>query len=333
MASGAATSRLTVRVLEDFEDPALDSARWDRLLADGPTNVACLTLDWQREWWRAFGCDRDHLMLVIAEEAGEPRAIAPLYADGDILYLGSDESDAVDFIGHVDEHTLTEILAAARRRLPEFLGIQLYHVPAESSTTALLPGVAIGLGLDLRCMYIIGAPYLDLTDVERVIQVVERRKLRKQARSMSRESPVQIRLAGSEDLDPWLDRFFAQHVARWTDRGDVKFNDERRRDFCWALVHAGHHAGWLRFTMLEWKGIPAAFDITLVRGDRHLAFLVSRDPSITHHSPGKHLEAHVIRAALESGARRYEFGIGDQTYKRSRASATPRLVTWAMWPK
>lgn len=331
MVSGAATSRLAVRILEDFDDLALDAGRWDRLLASGPTNAACLTLDWQREWWRAYGSGR--LILVIAEQAGEPRAIAPLYADDDMLFLGSDESDAIDFIGHLDERVLTEMLAAARQQLPEFAGMHLYNVPAESSTTALLPGVAARLGLDLCSMYDLGAPYLDLTDVQRVMQVIERRKLRNQASSMSREGALRIRLAAPEDLDPWLDRFFAQHVARWTDQGDTKFDDETRRDFCRALVHAGHHAGWLRFTMLEWRGLPAAFDITLVRGDRHLAFLVSRDPSITRHSPGKLLQAHVIRAALESGAKRYEFGIGDQEYKLSRASATPRVVSWAMWPQ
>ena len=149
---------------------------------------------------------------------------------------------------------------------------------------------------------------------------------------MRRKGPLRIRLAAGEDLDPWLDQFFAQHDARWRGEGIVKFEDERLREFCTRLVHAGHASGLVRFTMLEWNEVPRAFDITLVRGDTHLCFLVSRDRSVTRYSPGRILQAHVIRAALQAGARRYEFGLGDERHKLSRASASSRVVGWAMWP-
>jgi CelD/BcsL family acetyltransferase involved in cellulose biosynthesis len=331
MVSGAVTRTVTVRILDDFEDPELDSV-WDRLLASGPTDAPCLMLEWQRAWWRAYR--PGPLMLAIADQAGEPCAIVPLYADEEMLLpVGAGDTDALDFIGRLDESMLAEMLAAARERLGGFAGLHLYHLPEESSTTALLGGVAARLGLDLSRMYDVGAPYLDLTDAERAAQVVDRRKLRKEGYRMSREGLLRTRLAKREDIDPWLDRFFTQHVTRWSGHGEAKFDEEQRRAFCRNLVRAGHDAGWLRFTMLEWQGEPAAFDITLVRGDRHLGYLVSRDPSITRHSPGRVLEAQVIRAALESGARRYEFGIGDQQYKLSNASATPRVVSWAMWPR
>jgi CelD/BcsL family acetyltransferase involved in cellulose biosynthesis len=332
MTSNAAAPKLSVRILADFDDPALDPACWDRLLTAGPSNLPCLMLDWQRAWWHAYGGDR--LLLALAEEGGATRAIAPLYADEEMLYLvGSGEADALDFIGHIDERSLSQMIAAARDELSAFAGMHLYHMPSDSRTTTVLAGVAARLGLELCTLYELGAPYLDLTDSAHAEQVIERRKVRKEEYRMMREGPLEVRLATREDLDPWLDRLFAQHVARWTGQGDTKFDEQTRREFCRAIVHSGHDAGWLRFTMLEWKGQPASFDITLVRGDRHLGFLVSRDPAITRHSPGKVLEAHVIRAALESGARRYEFGIGDQEYKLSRSSANPRVVSWALWPQ
>src|ERR1700724_4063099 len=110
MSSVAAGGRLKVRVLEDFDDAALDPVHWDRLVASA-TDVVFLTLDWQREWWRAFGSKDERLLLLLAERDGELCAIAPLFVAKEMLFLvGSDGSDYLDFIGQLDEPLLTALL-------------------------------------------------------------------------------------------------------------------------------------------------------------------------------------------------------------------------------
>jgi CelD/BcsL family acetyltransferase involved in cellulose biosynthesis len=332
MSSVGTPPGLAVTVIDDFEHAALDGQVWDRLLALGETDVVFLTLGWQREWWRAYGGDR--LMLVVAEEHGEPQAIAPLFAlEGMLFFVGSGESDYLDFIGEPDEPTLAAMLDAARRQVPDFHGIALSQVPTESRTTSLLPGIAMRLGLELHLESDIGAPYLDLSDAQAVSAVVDRRRLRSEENRMAREAPLRIRTATDEDLDPWLECFFMQHTNRWRDEGDAQFTDERHRTFCQRIVHTGHRAGWVRFSMLEWKGGPAAFDITLVHRDRHLALLVSRDTSISRYSPPRILQNHVIKSALAAGARRYDFGLGEEPHKLAHASALPRVASWQLWPK
>lgn len=318
-----------IRILESFDDPAISHGRWDRLLASGPTDTVFLTLDWQREWWRAFGDNQ--LVLVVAHEADEARTIAPLYSDDGMVFLiGSGESDFLDLIGHVDEPTARGLLAAARQHLAELEGIVLHQVPLESRTTALLPTVAGDLNLSLCRESEIEAPYLDLADEERVRRLLSRRE--REEKRMRREGSLQVRVAGPKDLDPWLEMFFTQHSARWGPHGTAKFEDERHRAFCQAIVHIGHRAGWVRMTMLEWRGEPVAFDLTLVHRDRNVAWLISRDTSIQRHAPARILQSHIIRAALAGGVRRYEFGIGDQEYKLKHATAIRRLASWALWP-
>jgi CelD/BcsL family acetyltransferase involved in cellulose biosynthesis len=323
---------MIVRLFDTFEELPVDAASWDRLLACGSTDVVFLTLEWQRIWWENYRGER--LLLITADEEGEPTALAPLFVLGDMLFLvGSGDSDYLDFIGDLDEATLAAMLAAACRELPDFAGIRLYHLPVASKTTALLPGVAARLGLELHPEGGMSAPYLDLTDAERVRQVVERRKLRKEENRMRRGGAMRFRSATMEDLDLWLEEFFAQHTARWAAAGEQGLDRSDIRSFCRAIAHTGQARGWLRFTMLEWCDRPAAFDITLTRGSRHLSYLVSRDASLRAYSPGKLLEAHVIKEALGAGARCYDFGLGDEEYKLAHATGVAEVANWALWPR
>jgi CelD/BcsL family acetyltransferase involved in cellulose biosynthesis len=193
--------------------------------------------------------------------------------------------------------------------------------------------VAKRLGLALHPDGGMSAPYLDLTDRARVAEATERRKLRKDEARMRREGPLRFRTARADDLAPWLEQFFSQHESRWSPEGGGGLQDDGGRAFVSAVVHAGHRAGWLRFTMLEWKGRPAAFDITLLRGSRDLTYLVSRDAAIGAHSPGTLLERHMMRAALESGARRFDFGLGDEPYKLIHASGVTQVSNWFLYPE
>ena len=97
-------------------------------------------------------------------------------------------------------------------------------------------------------------------------------------------------------------------------------------------MHAGHRDGWARLTVLEWQGQAAALDISVIRGATQLTWLVSRDPSIREHSPGRVLRAHVIREALEAGIRRFDFGLGEEDYKLRDASGVTRLANWFLYP-
>jgi CelD/BcsL family acetyltransferase involved in cellulose biosynthesis len=330
MTSVAAGGRLKVKVLEAFAEPAIEAARWDRLVASG-TDVVFLTLDWQREWWRAFGSANEQLLILIAERDGQACAIAPLFVEKEMLFLvGSDGSDYLDFIGRLDAPVLTALLDAARRLLGDFAGIGLYHVPRTSRTTALLPRVAEQLGLALYCEGEATAPFADLSDQERVTHLVARRGLRKAEARLRREGPLLARSPVSGELDEWVEQFFDQHELLWS--AAEGWRREEARSFLRAIVHAGHAHGWLRFSMLEWRARPAAFEITLVRGERHLSYLGSRDISLDRYSPGAVLQAHGVRAAVAQGARRWDFGLGEEPYKLRDASGVAEVANWFLYP-
>ena len=323
-------SRLAVRIVEDFDDPSLPGEAWDRLLGGAPTNVVSLTYDWQRAWWRAFGGDR--LLIVLAERGGKLQAIAPLFSiDGTLCFVGSAGSDYLDFIGHPDEETLARMVSAAIDEVPDCAGLNLFHVPAGSPSTEKLAGVAGRLGLDLLEGGRSVAPYLDLTDGARAQAVVSRRRVRRERDRMKRDAEVRFLTAARDQVDEWLEAFFALYDARWGAAGEPGDEGEEDRRFSRAIVHLAAERGWLRFHRLEWGERPVAFEIVLAHGGSHLDYLVARDASITEHSPGKLLESHGIADALRAGARRFDFGLGEEPYKLEHASGVTEVVDWGLW--
>ena len=327
----AASTDVRIRVLDDLGSQELDAQRWDALLSHSPTDAAFLTHEFQRLWWQARGDEL--LTVVLAERDSELLAIAPLFAvEGGVSLVGSGGSDYLDFIGRPDEATLAAMLAAARDAAPGFASIELYHVPVSSPTTAMLPGVAERLGLELEREEAPGAPYADLGDSELVGRLTARRSVRKEEARMRRAGELCVREARAEELEALVELFFTQHAQRWRPAGEVSFNRRGARELVRVAVLAGHRAGWTRVTVLEWEGRTAAIDISLIRGSTQLSWLVSRDPSIHEYSPGRVLRAQVIAAAVEAGMRRFDFGLGEEDYKLRDASGVVELANWFLYP-
>ena len=331
MTEAAAATDLRLRVLDDFAAPGLDPSRWNGLLARSATDVVFLTHEWQRLWWRERGDEQ--LLIVFAERDGGETAIAPLFAvEGSISLVGSGGSDYLDFIGRPDEAALASMLAAAREAAATFSGIELYHVPLDSPTTALLPGVAERLGLEMHREDAPGAPFADLGDAELVERLTARRSVRKEEARMRRAGDMRVRVAATEELEALVELFLEQHAARWLPVGEQSFDRAGSRDLVRSAVRAGDRDGWARLTVLEWQGQPAAIDISLIRGSTQLSWLVSRDPAIREHSPGRVLRAHVVREAVEAGMRRFDFGLGEEEYKLRDASGVRQLANWFLYP-
>src|SRR5947208_17035343 len=104
-----ATSRVTTRILDGFDDPSFGREQWNALLRRGDSDVVFLTWEFQRAWWESM--PRGELLLILAERDGEPVALAPWSCEfGLVSLVGSSfESDHPDFIGDIGD---TGLLAA-----------------------------------------------------------------------------------------------------------------------------------------------------------------------------------------------------------------------------
>jgi CelD/BcsL family acetyltransferase involved in cellulose biosynthesis len=326
------------RRLAGFDDPAFGPDQWDHLLAQGDTDVVYLTWMWQRSWWDAAG--DGELLLIAAERNGQVVALAPFYSvSGMVYFIGCGEADYLDFLGDVgDPQVLDTLLGAARNNVRGFVGFKLDGVLDSSGTAQRLEAAAQRLKLDFFQREENPAPRVDFSNPEIGRSAANKKSLRKLERYFRLRGPMEVRrFCDGEMILPQLEDFFAQHTARWGvttfshEGGSLNFLDPQQRVFMERLTRRAAQAGWLRFTRLDWQGRPIAYEFGYCYGGTYFGGPSCFAIDLARRSPGQVLLRHLLLAAVEEGAHRYDFGIGDEPYKYRFATHVDTVRTWALY--
>ena len=299
-----------------YDDPLLPSL-WDSLLARSDTKPVTQSLEWHQAWWASRG--RGRLLLLAAELAAEPVAIAPLFADhGMVFFVGAGEADCHDMLGVVhDPAVLASLLATAQALAPGFLGIRLHFLPEASRTAAALRMTADHLGWNVVHERLDHGVLVDLAADPAAARQAVGRSMRKTEDALHRAGDFEVRrIETAGEALPLLPSLFEMHIARWKARGvDSIFLDPARRDFLERWVALSADRGWLRMIHLLWNGVSLGIDLNWhYRGTQHSgpwAF----DTAHQKHSPGQVLLRQAVLMALESGMHTYDLGLGDEAYK------------------
>jgi LmbE family N-acetylglucosaminyl deacetylase/CelD/BcsL family acetyltransferase involved in cellulose biosynthesis len=302
--------KVSVRVLDGFDDLAIHDAVWQRLLRCGQTDVVFLTRWWQNAWWEVFG--RGRLMLLGVFRGEEPVGLAPLFSDGGMIFFtGSGGSDYLDFIGEIPDTTvLAELLGRAASIAPEFVGFHFYQVPDGSQTGAALQQAARRLGMVCYDEADLPAPAVDLTITGD--QVARKKSLLRHQRYFERDGTLTIRhFRTGADILPRLEPFFAQHVARWAVTPYPSlFLDPAQRRFYRALAESAAAGPWLRFTEVSWNDRPIAFHFGFCYRGGYMWYKPSFEIELARRSPGEALIRSLLLAALDEGVNVFDLGLG-----------------------
>lgn len=326
---------VSTKILEGFDDPTFGPERWERLLHKGDTDVVYLTWHWQRAWWEALGSGE--LLLIVAERNGEEVALAPFYAHRRmIFFVGSGESDYLDFIGDVgDPEILDTIIETARDRVTDFIGFRFFAVLDSSRTGERLKKAADRLGLMCVEEAVWPAPAVDLAGgTEAALAAANGRRLLKRERFFRHRGRLEVRqFREGEAILPHLEEFFEQHISRWEKATDPSpFLDPKQRAFIERLTMVAAHTGWPRFTRLDWAGRPIAFEYGWQYRNTYFGGPSCFAMDLACRSPGQVLLRHLLLSAIDDGVSTYDFGMGDEPYKFRFASRVNYMRTWGLYP-
>jgi CelD/BcsL family acetyltransferase involved in cellulose biosynthesis len=327
--------KLTTRILAGFDDPSFGSADWARLLDTGSTNRVFLTWPYLRAWWESFG--RGDLLLIVAERGDQVVALAPLFHEAGMIYfVGSGGSDYLDFVGRVDDPAvLGALLDAARACPPRFLGFRFYLVPDASPTGTSLREAAQSLDLECYDEGELVAPVLDMNGLgDPGMQATRKTSLMRHERFFQTRGRLEVRhFHKSEEILPQLPEFFGQHVARWAGTPFPSlFTEPAQCQFYERLTLALCTADWLRFTRIDWESRPIAFHFGFSYRGSYLWYKPSFAIELARRSPGEVLLRQLLIAALNERVREFDFGIGDEAFKRRFATRAPLVRTWGLYP-
>lgn len=326
---------VNIVALTGFDDPRCRPLVWNALVSKGGTDAIFLTWEWQKAWWDSFG--RHGLLLLGAERDGELLAIAPFFAEeGMSYYVGSGGSDYLDFVGDIRApEVLDGLLRFARNSVPDFNGFRFYHVPDRSPTGELLRASASRLNLVLQEEGSQTAPATQLgVDNEADRALTQKKSLLRHEAYFRRSGSLEVTHHSTvEAIEPHLEEFFQQHIARWSATPYPSlFHDARQQRFYRTVTQGASSAGSLRFTRIAADGHSIAFHFGFVYNGSFMWYKPTFAIELARHSPGEVLLRQLLLRAIDEGAHTFDFGLGDEPFKQRFATHSQGVRDFGLYP-
>jgi CelD/BcsL family acetyltransferase involved in cellulose biosynthesis len=310
-----------IQCIEQFADLLPRRSAWNQLACQSPTNTIFQTFEWFESWWQVFGAAYElRVLLGFDEEALV--AAAPLVVSRQRRYgrawrclefAGGAPSDYLDFL-YRDESAVERLIAACRAD-PAWDVLQLDRIPSTSPTLAALARAFPGWR-GTRFVCDVCPAYVFSADADGA-EILRKKSIRRHENGLKKAGVVEIRhLTRSEDIEPYLEAFFAQHIGRRaTTHAPSQFLEPDQQELYRALTPRLSKHGWLLFTVVSLNAEPIAFHFGFVHGQRLVWYKPAFSVAHSHLSPGEVLLAALFRFCREHDLRELDFTIGEEAFK------------------
>jgi CelD/BcsL family acetyltransferase involved in cellulose biosynthesis len=307
---------------------------WNALLRNSQADTPFLTYEWQKTWSDCLCSCEGELHLLTVRDGGALLGIAPLFVlsepdkDGRpwrlLRLIGSvDASDYLDLIAvRGREREVSCAMLDALAQSDTWDALDLWNVPAASTTRALLPELIASRGWTLLDEKQVVCPIIHLPvqfdDYVQSLDKKERHELRRKIRRAEATEGVSwYAITGQDrahDLDEAAESFIALMMKSRPDKSDF-MTDEMRR-FFHQMIRATHDGGFLHLAFLEVNGAKAATYLSFDYNQKRLVFNSGLETQgFQALSAGIVLAARIIDEAIQLGYSEFDFLRGDEKYK------------------
>jgi CelD/BcsL family acetyltransferase involved in cellulose biosynthesis len=322
---------LSVHICSTWDELEQFCTQWNNLLQKNSAASIFQTPEWLGSWWQAYGRNKTLLALVFEDSTGDIVGIAPLYAQRlfpgfgskmlRMVGAGSGDSDGLDFItspGYEDDCAKAFIAWFAGQKEWQLCALETLpqHSLVAESLLQQTKEADISTDSTLTPNFIIDLPptwsqYLNSLDS------TFRPLLTRYPKRLQSRFTVQIsRCENQGDLKTQLDTLFDLHQMRWTGRGETgAFAGNERRDFYYRMATAFLRRGWLEFWLLELNGETVGAQFCFRYNDTVSLLQEGFHPKYAGEKIGYALKAHLLEEMIRTGARRYDFLGGADSYK------------------
>ncbi|HEV2418685.1 MAG TPA: GNAT family N-acetyltransferase [Terriglobia bacterium] len=328
------TSSIQIRIYRDVEDLEPLLPAWEDLVAHYPQASSFSTWRWLVSWWRAFGEDRELLVLAFHDETSRLIALAPLSIRNErvlpvvklrvlrLLGDGSGDSDNLDFpvrVGCEDVFAAT-FLNYLKSRAKDWDLCEMNTLPSHSPAGKAL-AKHLKEGRWVSYVHPRAWSVVDLPDTWeeylKKLSAKERGKVGYYSRRLEKKYRVRFYKCTEEACLPQcLDILFKLHHERWRQAGEAgSFSSAARRQFYLEMGREFLRRGWLEFFLLDINGTPVAAQFGFRYDTTVFALQEGRDPAYSLDAVGYVLRARALKEFIADGLRRYDFLAGDDEYK------------------
>jgi CelD/BcsL family acetyltransferase involved in cellulose biosynthesis len=319
-----------VEVVEGAAGFARLRAEWDALLARGPGDAPYHRHAWAGAWLDAFAPRGPLRVLVARDGLGEAVGMAPLLVDRragrvELAAPANDHSPRVEWILGEDAPGAVAALWAFLRDRLRWDVLVLRDVIRDGPTSTLLEALARRDRHAVGRWHSLDSPYLPLDGAprERAVSSKFLANLRRRMRRLEEQGAVSYRrVDGGDDVEPFLERFFALEASGWKGRrGTAIAADERIAFYYRSVAAVAAREGWLALRALELDGRPVAMHLGLRYRGVYSLPKPAYDEALGACSPGQLLFREVVAEAEAAGLREIDFLGPDMPWKRDWAPA------------
>jgi len=332
---GSSPARRLVAAIEpSMARTGLDEVAWNALASGCETNTVFQTHQWARSWLAAFS-DLCRPRLMTLRENGQVVGVAPLVSwerpvgEPVLRFLGDGRADYCDILAPGRKPEAVATMFDALRGEPWSV-IALGNIPEGSTTPEIVRSVAEDRGYFVQVNDQFVCPALIVRGFEADARaIVNKPSLRRRHNYFERAGRLTFRdLKSGEAIEPYLEPFFRQHVARWRETPTPSlFESVRNRTFYRLLTAALSDTGWLLFSLVELDGRPIAIHYGFDYDNRVLWYKPSFDVAHAAHSPGTVMVRHLVQYAIDEGRSELDFTLGDEPFKKRFTNHARRTVS------
>jgi CelD/BcsL family acetyltransferase involved in cellulose biosynthesis len=334
-------SPISIQLIDRSADIPLDAAAWNSLVARNETNSVFQTYEWFDAWWRTFGGGHRLFFLVLWRN-GEVVGFAALMLRRRLLrgsrleFVGTGNADYQDFV-LLPEHKEAAMVAICdflQGHAAQWRSAWLCNVPAHSSTVVHLQRIGAAHQLHLIDHAVMRCPSLQLqSEGHEAEKLLKKYSLKRPGNWFASRGEVKFRhVSSASEIQAMLPVFFDQHVRRYREAKRASlFEKPKQRSFYLALAAAFHSAGWLLFSVVEFKGQPIAFHFGFDYFGSIVWYKPSFEVAYAEHSPGLLLTRKLIEDGMSRQRRELDFTIGDEPFKDRFANLSRYNVTFSIY--
>jgi CelD/BcsL family acetyltransferase involved in cellulose biosynthesis len=337
---------LVLEVVDDVDGLLRLRQAWAEATAADPMPNVFLTWEWVHTWWRHFGAG-NHLHVVVLRDRAGVVAIAPLQRS--VVGVGPLRArllqrlspQAGDYGGIIVTRRHAEVIEVLTEHVCQLLrrrkvaAVELSRLASDDPVLELLrrsvirrPGELVAHEQRLQgvCLF---------TDVADdgfdFAKQTKKHKVRQRLRRLEEaHDDVVFSYHSGPDLDRGMELLLAVHAARWAGReGEMQglLADPARERFFLDAIRALDEQGRVRLLTLTADGRPVAAELDFELHGRLFMFKGAIDPDFAPFSPGQLLHHRTFSDGMADGVGVFDFGRGDQDYKRRWATGERHLVT------
>jgi len=333
-----------LRRFTSFEE--IGRERWDALVEHSEFGSVFQRYGWLASWWKAFKEPSWELILLGSTDGDRLVSLAPLYrvpanssqGGETIRFVGNENSDYLSLIVDreapelVDEY-VREFLAFARQGAR----VVLNEIPEHTHLARQLLVEKDRLMSRVDVLKETVCPRLEMRDNTDSLAETLEKNASKQKRHfykhLKRRDFVLHHYSDIADIAPLLDRYFQQHIERWSDTPYPSlFLMESNRTFYREFISSLCSTSQILFSVLQLDGLPRAFALGMISLGDLLYYKSTFDISLSQGSPGEVLLAELLNLALSDGYKGFDFTRGDEAYKKRFASEYRTNISFVIYP-